>query len=71
MCHPIVGNSMAHRLDHTVFYKSHGLFIQFSACSGHDRFVKFNRRGVLISIGRRANSLKINRWDARLLETLE
>ena len=27
------------------FYK----VIQFSTCSDHDRFVKFNRRGVLIS----------------------
>ena len=39
--------------------------------SGHDRFVKFNRRGVLISNGGRENYSKINRRGARLLETPE
>ena len=51
-------------------YKSHRFFIQFPACSDHDRFVKFNRRGVLISDRGRANSSEINTWG-RLLETLE
>ena len=32
-------------------YKSHRFFIQFYACSGHDRFTKFNRREILISNG--------------------
>ena len=30
--------------DPTVFYKSHGFFVQYFV-SGHDRFVRFNRRG--------------------------
>ena len=41
----------SHRQEPALFYKSHRFFIQFSVCSGHDRFVKFNRRGVLIRNG--------------------
>ena len=33
--------------------------LQFSTCSDPDRFVKFNRKGVLLSNGGRENSLKV------------
>ena len=69
---PSIWAFRSHRQEPALFYKSHRFFIQFSACSGHDRFVKFNRRGgANKQRGGGKIILKLIDGGARLLETPE
>ena len=69
---PSIWAFRSRRQEPALFYKSHRFFIQFSACSGHDRFVKFNRRGgANKQRGGGKIILKLIDGGARLLETPE